>query len=364
MNFQSYCRFVGATAVIGNHDFPKLWPAWLPELKTSLENAINVNDFVSVNGILATVNSLFKKFRYQYKSDPLLLDLKYCLDNFTAPLLSTVENLSVKMSDVGGNAVVDNADKWMNEFKNYLTVRYPVVEDSGADDLALVDGLRAAVCDNISHYMEKEEELFQKYLSGFVEAVWSLLVVASGSPSRERLTVTAIKFLTIGTMLYERSIMEYKLGVPVWHECWEFAVEKFEIAGASQTHIAVMIKNHRSNDTAPEGVGFNIDEIVQAWNDMYEAKMWQTGVPSFRLEPLLRRRVVVLGSMAETLLGRNVAHVCCIVPLGTHGILPSNAADLKFNRYIWMLAYVGAAWYMEVSYKAIESLLYSSNVDT
>ncbi|GKD84181.1 hypothetical protein Tco_1351020, partial [Tanacetum coccineum] len=38
-------------------------------------------------------------------------------------------------------------------------------------------------------------------------------------------------------------------------------------------------------------VGFNIDEIVQAWNDMYEAKMWQTGVPSFRLEPLLQRRV-------------------------------------------------------------------------
>lgn len=38
------------------------------------------------------------------------------------------------------------------------------------------------------------------------------------------------------------------------------------------------------------GLGFNIDEIVQAWNEMYEAKKWQTSVPSFRLEPLLRRR--------------------------------------------------------------------------
>lgn len=38
-------------------------------------------------------------------------------------------------------------------------------------------------------------------------------------------------------------------------------------------------------------MGFDIDEIVEAWNDMYEAKMWQTGVASFRLEPLLRRRV-------------------------------------------------------------------------
>ncbi|KAD3067848.1 hypothetical protein R6Q59_018047 [Mikania micrantha] len=94
-----------------------------------------------------------------------------------------------------------------------------------------------------------------------------------------------------GTMFYERSMMEYKLGIPVWRECLEIAVEKFELAGASHTHIAVMIKNHCSNNTASEGVGFNIDEIVQAWNDMYDAKMCQISVPSFILEPLLQRRV-------------------------------------------------------------------------
>ncbi|CAI9292076.1 unnamed protein product [Lactuca saligna] len=214
-----------ALAVIGNHDFPRLWPALLPELKASLETAINANDFASVNGILATVNSLFKKFRYQFKSDPLLLDLKYCLDNFAAPLSSTVVSISGKINEAAGSAATlrqlieaqricfrifyslnfldlpeyfeDNADKWMKEFKNYLTVRYPAIEDMGTDGVSVVDELRAAVCENISHYMEKEEELFQKYLKEFVEAVWSLLVVASASPSRERLTVTAIKFLTI-----------------------------------------------------------------------------------------------------------------------------------------------------------------------
>ncbi|KAG6411568.1 hypothetical protein SASPL_129651 [Salvia splendens] len=93
-----------------------------------------------------------------------------------------------------------------------------------------------------------------------------------------------------GTMLYERSMMEFKLGLPVWNECLEVAVEKFELAGAAQTDIAVMIKNHCSNGTSSGG-GFNIHEIVQAWNEMYEAKKWQSIVPSFRLEPLLRRRV-------------------------------------------------------------------------
>ncbi|CAN4103591.1 unnamed protein product [Withania somnifera] len=94
-----------------------------------------------------------------------------------------------------------------------------------------------------------------------------------------------------GTMLYERSLMEFKLGLPLWQESLEVAVEKFESVGASPTDIAVMIKNHCSNSTATEGLGFNIDEIVQAWNEMYEAKRWERGVPSFRLEPLLRRRV-------------------------------------------------------------------------
>lgn len=94
-----------------------------------------------------------------------------------------------------------------------------------------------------------------------------------------------------GTMLYERSLVEFKLGLPVWHESLEAAIEKFEHAGASPTDVAVMLKNHCSNNTAVDGLGFKIDEIVQAWNEMYEAKKLQKGVSSFRLEPLFRRRV-------------------------------------------------------------------------
>ncbi|CAK9329677.1 unnamed protein product [Citrullus colocynthis] len=94
-----------------------------------------------------------------------------------------------------------------------------------------------------------------------------------------------------GTMLYERSILEFKMGLPAWHECLEVAVEKFELAGASATDIAVMIKSHCSSNNSHEGLGFKIDEIVQAWNEMYEARKLLSGVPSFRLEPLFRRRV-------------------------------------------------------------------------
>ncbi|KAG6608141.1 Protein PHOX1, partial [Cucurbita argyrosperma subsp. sororia] len=79
-------------------------------------------------------------------------------------------------------------------------------------------------------------------------------------------------YLLWGTILYERSVVEYKLELPTWEECLEVSVDKFDLAGASQTDIAVMIKNHCSNETAQEGFGFGfkIDEIVQAWNEIFD----------------------------------------------------------------------------------------------
>ncbi|KAJ8534984.1 hypothetical protein K7X08_016712 [Anisodus acutangulus] len=111
-------------------------------------------------------------------------------------------------------------------------------------------------------------------------------------------------YLLWGTMLYERSVVEFKLGLSTWEECLEVAMEKFELAGASQIDIAVMIKNHCSNETALEG--FKVDEIVQAWKEMYDTKRWQTGVPAFRLEPLFRPRVLKLHTVLENLLSYNI----------------------------------------------------------
>ncbi|KAK6142676.1 hypothetical protein DH2020_023024 [Rehmannia glutinosa] len=217
-----------ALTIIGKHDFPKAWPTLLPEVVVTLDKLSQANDYASVNGVLAMINSLFKKFRYQFKTNELLLDLKYCLDNFAKPLLevfkrtagfidqalgSSTANVSVLKGYIESQRLCcrifyslnfmelpeffeDHMDEWMVEFKKYLTLKYSALEDSGNDGLALVDELRASVCENISLYMEKEEEIFQKYLGGFVEVVWGLLVVVSNSSSRERLTVTAIKFLT------------------------------------------------------------------------------------------------------------------------------------------------------------------------
>ncbi|XP_027356662.1 protein PHOX1-like [Abrus precatorius] len=112
-------------------------------------------------------------------------------------------------------------------------------------------------------------------------------------------------YLLWGALLYERSVVEFKLRLLTWEECLEVAVEKFELAGTSSTDIAVIIKNHCSNEMALEGMGwknvvwFKIDEIVQAWNEIYDAQGAQFGDPSFRLEQLFRRRVPKLHYIME-----------------------------------------------------------------
>ncbi|KAL3604227.1 hypothetical protein D5086_005086, partial [Populus alba] len=214
-------------SLIGQHDFPKSWPTLLPELVSNLRAASQSDNYASINGILGTANSIFKKFRYQYKTNDLLIDLKYCLDNFSSPLLEmflrTAALIDSMVGSGGGSPVTlkplfesqrlccrvfyslnfqelpeffeDHMKEWMTEFKKYLVNNYPVLESS-AEGLGLVDELRAAVCENISLYMEKNEEEFKDYLNDFAQAVWTLLGKVSQSSSRDSLAVMAIKFLT------------------------------------------------------------------------------------------------------------------------------------------------------------------------
>ncbi|KAM2160601.1 hypothetical protein ACFX1Q_043677 [Malus domestica] len=145
--------------------------------------------------------------------------------------------------------------------------------------------------------LSKEEKYYTQLqklgLDGLIQEV------SAGEAAEHAANMKSQIYLLWGTLLYERSVVEYKLGLPTWEECLEVSVEKFELCGASPTDIVVMIKSHCSNETALEGLGFKIDEIIHAWNEMYDAQRWQFGVPSFRLEPLLRQRVPKLHSILE-----------------------------------------------------------------
>ncbi|KAJ8649223.1 hypothetical protein MRB53_002246 [Persea americana] len=57
-----------------------------------------------------------------------------------------------------------------------------------------------------------------------------------------------------GNMLFERSQVEFKLGMDGWKKHLDAAVERFKLAGASEADISVVLKNHSSNVAGVEGV--------------------------------------------------------------------------------------------------------------
>ncbi|GMJ11114.1 Phox1 [Hibiscus trionum] len=170
---------------------------------------------------------------------------------------------------------------------------YNMAEDNMEKGMQLWEEMKEKRLNGLSKFDKYKSHLQKMGLDGLFQDV------SSEEATEQTANMISQVYLLWGTLLYERSVVEYKLELPSWEECLEVSVEKFELAGASPTDIAVMIKNHCSNVTASEGVGFKIDEIVQAWNDMYDVKRWQIGVPSFRLEPLFRCRSPKLQSVLE-----------------------------------------------------------------
>ncbi|KAL4340795.1 hypothetical protein GQ457_08G004250 [Hibiscus cannabinus] len=159
---------------------------------------------------------------------------------------------------------------------------YNEAEDNMEKGMQLWEEMKEKRLNGLSKFEKYKSHLQKMGLDGAFQDV------QSEEATEQDTNMISQIYLLWGTLLYERSVVERKLELPTWEECLEVSIEKFELAGASPTDIAVLIKSHCS--TTSQGVGFKIDEIVQAWNDMYDVKRWQIGVPSFRLEPLFRRR--------------------------------------------------------------------------
>ncbi|OVA20025.1 Phox/Bem1p [Macleaya cordata] len=75
-----------------------------------------------------------------------------------------------------------------------------------------------------------------------------------------------------GNMLFERSQVEFRLGLDGWQTNLDASVERFKLAGASETDISVVLKNHSSNAEAVEGEEKKVTDVSTEANDKNEGK--------------------------------------------------------------------------------------------
>ncbi|XP_062195499.1 HSP-interacting protein-like [Phragmites australis] len=141
---------------------------------------------------------------------------------------------------------------------------------------------------------KKEKVILEKMgLEGFMKDMSADEAFEQASSIRSHINILW------GTILYERSVVEFNLGLPSWEETLTVAMEKFKIGGASLADINVIVKNHCANETTQEGLSFKVEEIVRAWNEMYDAKKWRSGALPFRLQPIFWRRAPKLHHILE-----------------------------------------------------------------
>lgn len=74
-------QFSDAIQIIGKYDFPKKWPQLMDEMIEKFQTG----DFHVINGVLKTAHSLFKRYRYEFKSQELWEEIKLVLDKFAKP---------------------------------------------------------------------------------------------------------------------------------------------------------------------------------------------------------------------------------------------------------------------------------------
>ncbi|XP_076749811.1 chromosome segregation 1 [Xylocopa sonorina] len=222
-----------AVSIVGKYDFPNKWP----ELIDQMVEKFNTGDFHVINGVLHTAHSLFKRYRYEFKSQSLWTEIKFVLDRFAKPLtdlfVATMNLAQVHANNVDALKVIysslvilskvfyslnfqdlpeffeDNMAVWMRNFHILLNTDVPSLRSTDEEEAGIIEQLKSQVCDNIGLYAQKYDEEFQPYLPDFVTAVWNLLTSTGQQPKYDALVSNALQFLaTVADRAQYRSLFE------------------------------------------------------------------------------------------------------------------------------------------------------------
>eukprot|EP00727_Mastigamoeba_balamuthi_P006895 m51a1_g2826 hypothetical protein (1019) ;mRNA; f:202592-207604 len=216
-----------ALSIVSLADFPAKWPALLPELVARFAE----KDWGVLAGVLSALAQVLKRYRSAFKSDQVLIELKYILEHLSSPLLSLFNMMMQYVESAGAGAMgprealaslrclklmakiffclncvdlpeffEDHMAEWMGGFRKTLAwgvaAALPHASMGSEDGREALLGLQAAVCKNANLYSEKYEEEFNPYVEPFLSDVWQLLLRVPDDPKFDNLAIAGVKFLT------------------------------------------------------------------------------------------------------------------------------------------------------------------------
>lgn len=226
-----------AVSLIGKVDFPEKWPNLLNKMIDRLDESCQKYDFNVINGILQTLESLFRRYQYEWKSEKLWREIKFVLDTFAKtftvlftwlinliqPHINNKQNIKIIFTSLEYCSKIfyslnsqdlpeffeDNLNVWMTHFIELLRVNVKLLETDTSEEVGIQETLKKQICENISMYAEKYSEEFESYIPGFISQIWTLLDSLDNKVKYDQLVSNAIHFLcTVANRGLHKSIFE------------------------------------------------------------------------------------------------------------------------------------------------------------
>lgn len=220
-----------AVSEISKSDFPHNWDSLMPQLVSKLGEASASGSAVVTKGVMLTVHSICKRYRYAFKSDKLIAEILLVLKHLAEPLTQTFIRNGAQIFALAGSGATgpdieqqmvvametqrliarifyslnwqdlpeffeDHIAEWMEQFLKFLTFKHTALGARDEGEPGPIEKLRAAIVDNITLYVTKYEEEFAPYLPGFTQCIWQLLMEVGSQTKFDVLATSSIKFLT------------------------------------------------------------------------------------------------------------------------------------------------------------------------
>ncbi|GAA6061481.1 hypothetical protein JCM10212_002560 [Sporobolomyces blumeae] len=229
-----------AIAIMAEADFPDNWQGLIDQLVQSL----SPTDFVVNNAVLQTAHSIFRRWRSEFRTDDLFLEIKFVLERFCAPFLSLFQQTDSILSTPGltaeQHALVlktllyllqlyhdlnsqdlpeffeDRLGEFMPLLLKYLDYSTPFPsadadDDDEEEEAGDLESAKAEICEIAQLYSLRYLDAFGEggYLGPFVEKTWGLLTKLGSGVKYDGLVSKATSFLgTVVRMPSQRSLFE------------------------------------------------------------------------------------------------------------------------------------------------------------
>ncbi|CAB3408856.1 unnamed protein product [Caenorhabditis bovis] len=210
-----------ALYLIAQRDFPLKWPELVPYLSQFLV-ADNFNHLVAS---LTSMEQIFRKFRYESKSNELWKELLKCLLSTQEPLTLLLQKMMEVAPRQDQLSVVDLAQwlkilcliakvfhslcsqdipeyfedhlkEWMGSFLMLMKIECPsLVSVSG--EPTILDEMKTEICEIFTLYSHRYEEEIAPFVPSIIESVWGLLEKTGPETRYDTLVCAALEFLSM-----------------------------------------------------------------------------------------------------------------------------------------------------------------------